>query len=113
MHLLTFLQLKQPGSVFRGLVWMSQGIFFNFFFLAYLVSPKFCHRVSPRTHSTPTQCQHGQHRSANTVLQLTHRELSAPLHSCSQLVGYLEEEAVKTYTETLKRQRHAPAASSA
>jgi hypothetical protein len=62
MHLLTFLQLKQPGPVMRGFVFLSQGIFFNFFFLSYLVSPRFCHR----------------------------------------LVGYLEEEAVKTYTETLK-----------
>jgi hypothetical protein len=38
------------------------GIFFNFFFLAYLISPKFCHR----------------------------------------LVGYLEEEAVVTYTHLLQ-----------
>ena len=50
MHLLTFLQMKQPGPAFRSMVWLSQGVFFNFFFLAYLASPKFCHRV-PETHT--------------------------------------------------------------
>lgn len=61
MHLLTFLQLKQPSLFFRAMVLLSQGVFFNFFFLTYLVSPRFCHRF----------------------------------------VGYLEEEAVKTYTHCL------------
>ena len=56
MHLLTFLQLKQPGFFFRSSVVIVQGVFFNVFFLAYLVNPKICHR----------------------------------------LVGYIEEEAVKT-----------------
>lgn len=58
MHLLTFLKLKQPGPVFRFGVMVSQGVMFNAFFLAYLVSPKACHRF----------------------------------------VGYIEEEAVHTYT---------------
>jgi len=62
MHLLTYLQLKQPSQVFRFVVWLTQGIFFNFFFLSYMVSPKFCHR----------------------------------------LVGYLEEQAVHTYTSILQ-----------
>eukprot|EP01025_Chloroclados_australasicus_P013971 TRINITY_DN16537_c0_g1_i1.p1 TRINITY_DN16537_c0_g1~~TRINITY_DN16537_c0_g1_i1.p1 ORF type:complete len:365 (-),score=25.65 TRINITY_DN16537_c0_g1_i1:500-1471(-) len=61
MHLLTFLKLRDPGPIFRGFVILSQGIFFNTFFLAYLVSPKFCHRM----------------------------------------VGYLEEEAIKTYSHCL------------
>eukprot|EP00803_Ostreobium_quekettii_P005237 evm.model.scf_2995.1 EVM.evm.TU.scf_2995.1 scf_2995:1033-4749(+) len=61
MHLLTFLQLKEPSLFFRAMVLLSQGVFFNFFFLTYLVSPRFCHRF----------------------------------------VGYLEEEAVKTYTHCL------------
>lgn len=61
MHLLTFLQLKNPSVAFRTVVWLTQGIFFNFFFVAYLLNPTFCHR----------------------------------------LVGYLEEEAVKTYTHIL------------
>ncbi|DBB18396.1 TPA: hypothetical protein ACH3X3_000047 [Trebouxia sp. C0006] len=61
MHLLTFLQLRQPGFVFRGLVLLSQGIFFNAYFVAYVISPKLCH----------------------------------------SFVGYLEEEAVKTYTHCI------------
>lgn len=61
MHLLTFLQLKQPGPLFRATVLFTQGVFFNLFFIAYLLSPRFCHRF----------------------------------------VGYLEEEAVKTYTHCL------------
>ncbi|KAK1932331.1 Alternative oxidase [Phytophthora citrophthora] len=62
MHLLIFMNIKQPGYFFRALVVGAQGVFFNGFFLTYLVSPKTCHRF----------------------------------------VGYLEEEAVKTYTCLLK-----------
>jgi hypothetical protein len=62
MHLLTFLELKKPSIVFRCTVLVAQGIFFNLFFLCYLVSPRFCHRF----------------------------------------VGYLEEEAVHTYTTIIK-----------
>lgn len=58
MHLLTFLKLKQPGPLFRFGVAVSQGVMFNAFFLAYIISPKTCHRF----------------------------------------VGYIEEEAVHTYT---------------
>eukprot|EP00904_Undaria_pinnatifida_P007664 jgi/Undpi1/4027/HiC_scaffold_16.g07394.m1 len=58
MHLLTFLKLKQPGPIFRFAVLISQGVMFNAFFLAYIISPKTCHRF----------------------------------------VGYIEEEAVHTYT---------------
>eukprot|EP01023_Acetabularia_acetabulum_P050802 TRINITY_DN5529_c0_g1_i1.p1 TRINITY_DN5529_c0_g1~~TRINITY_DN5529_c0_g1_i1.p1 ORF type:complete len:370 (+),score=57.87 TRINITY_DN5529_c0_g1_i1:125-1111(+) len=61
MHLLTFLKLREPGPLFRGFVILTQGIFFNTFFLAYLVSPTLCHRM----------------------------------------VGYLEEEAIKTYSHCL------------
>ncbi|KAG7388092.1 hypothetical protein PHYBOEH_008017 [Phytophthora boehmeriae] len=62
MHLLIFLNLKQPGWFLRTMVLGAQGVFFNGFFLTYLVSPKTCHRF----------------------------------------VGYLEEEAIKTYTYLLK-----------
>lgn len=62
MHLLTFMQLREAGRMFRGMVLLSQGVFFNMYLLAYLVSPKTCH----------------------------------------SLVGYLEEEAVKTYTHCLE-----------
>jgi len=62
MHLMTFLQLKKPGPIFRFAVIGTQYIFTAGFFTAYLVSPKFCHRF----------------------------------------VGYLEEEAVITYTHILE-----------
>ncbi|XP_028408745.1 alternative oxidase, mitochondrial-like [Dendronephthya gigantea] len=62
MHLMTALELKQPGLIFRGMVLLMQGVFVNMFFISYLLSPRFCHRF----------------------------------------VGYLEEEAVKTYTYCLE-----------
>ncbi|KAH8114645.1 alternative oxidase [Phellopilus nigrolimitatus] len=58
MHLMTFMALKKPGLLFRALVLGAQGVFYNVFFLSYLISPRICHRF----------------------------------------VGYLEEEAVKTYS---------------
>lgn len=61
MHLLTFLEFKQPGWFTRLMLLGGQGVFFNLFFLAYLVSPRTCHRF----------------------------------------VGYLEEEAVITYSRTI------------
>ncbi|TKA77316.1 Alternative oxidase, mitochondrial [Cryomyces minteri] len=61
MHLLTFLQMAEPGWFMRIMVLGAQGVFFNSFFIAYLVSPRTCHRF----------------------------------------VGYLEEEAVLTYTREL------------
>jgi threonyl-tRNA synthetase len=61
MHLLVFLQLRQPGPLMRLAVLGAQGVFFNAFFLAYLLSPRACHAF----------------------------------------VGYLEEEAVRTYTAAL------------
>ncbi|EAU33760.1 alternative oxidase, mitochondrial precursor [Aspergillus terreus NIH2624] len=62
MHLLTFLKLAEPGWFMRLMVLGAQGVFFNGFFLSYLVSPRTCHRF----------------------------------------VGYLEEEAVITYTRAIK-----------
>ncbi|XP_061183145.1 uncharacterized protein LOC133191406 isoform X3 [Saccostrea echinata] len=62
MHLMTALQLRQPSWLFRMGVIASQGAFVTMFSLAYLISPRFCHRF----------------------------------------VGYLEEEAVYTYSKCLK-----------
>ncbi|KAM5474317.1 inducible alternative oxidase 2 [Microsporum audouinii] len=62
MHLLTFLKLAEPGWFMRLMVLGAQGVFFNGFFLSYLISPRTCHRF----------------------------------------VGYLEEEAVLTYTHAIK-----------
>lgn len=62
MHLLTFLKLAEPGWFMRLMVLGAQGVFFNGFFISYLVSPRTCHRF----------------------------------------VGYLEEEAVITYTRAVQ-----------
>lgn len=61
MHLMTFIQITQPSRLERLLIRIAQGVFFNFYFLLYMMSPKIAHRV----------------------------------------VGYLEEEAVHSYTEYL------------
>jgi ubiquinol oxidase len=61
MHLMTFIQVTHPSQFERLLILVAQGVFYNFYFLLYLISPKTAHRV----------------------------------------VGYLEEEAVHTYTEYL------------
>jgi len=44
MHLLSFIKLKDPGMFFRGAVVFSQFGFGTAFLLAYMASPKFCHR---------------------------------------------------------------------
>lgn len=62
MHLLTFIKLTEPGWFMRMLILGAQGVFYNAFFLCYLVSPRTCHRF----------------------------------------VGYLEEEAVVTYSRAIK-----------
>lgn len=62
MHLLTFLRLAEPNMFMRLMVLGAQGVFFNSFFISYLISPRTCHRF----------------------------------------VGYLEEEAVLTYTRALE-----------
>ena len=62
MHLFFFLTLRNPGVFYRLAIAISQGVFFNAYFLMYLISPSTCHRF----------------------------------------VGYLEEEAVHTYTVMLE-----------
>lgn len=61
MHLMTFIQIAQPSRLERLLILVAQGVFYNLFFLLYVISAKTAHRV----------------------------------------VGYLEEEAVFSYTEYL------------
>jgi len=63
MHLFFFLKMRNPGIIFRLMIAAAQGIFFNAYFLMYLLSPSTCHRF----------------------------------------VGYLEEEAVHTYTVLLEQ----------
>jgi ubiquinol oxidase len=62
MHLLTFVHVAQPTAFERIVIIIAQGVFYNLFFLLYLLSSKTAHRV----------------------------------------VGYLEEEAVYSYTEYLE-----------
>ncbi|OSD07210.1 alternative oxidase [Trametes coccinea BRFM310] len=44
MHLMTFMTLKNPSPLFRAMVIAAQGVFYNAFFLCYIVSPSTCHR---------------------------------------------------------------------
>ncbi|VVT47203.1 uncharacterized protein SAPINGB_P001594 [Magnusiomyces paraingens] len=62
MHLLTFMKLYNPGIFMRAMLLGAQGVFFNLFFIAYLIMPRICHRF----------------------------------------VGYLEEEAIVTYTRCIE-----------
>ena len=62
-HLFIFLELKKPNPLFKTAVVLTQGIFYNLYFISYMMFPKYCHRF----------------------------------------VGYLEEEAVHTYTVMLKQ----------
>ena len=62
MHLLTFVQIKRPGPIFRAAVIGAQGVFMTAFVATYIIYPPICHRF----------------------------------------VGYLEEEAVHTYSDIIK-----------
>ncbi|RPD77852.1 alternative oxidase [Lentinus tigrinus ALCF2SS1-7] len=44
MHLMTFMTLKNPSLLFRAMVLGAQGVFYNAFFLCYMISPSTCHR---------------------------------------------------------------------
>jgi ubiquinol oxidase len=61
MHLMTFIHVAKPSWLERALIILAQGIFFNGFFVFYVLWPRVAHRF----------------------------------------VGYLEEEAVYSYTEYL------------
>lgn len=45
MHLLTFMHIARPSAFERLLVMLAQGIFYNSYFLLYLISPATAHRV--------------------------------------------------------------------
>ena len=62
MHLMTFVHIAKPSQLERILILLTQGAFYNAFFVLYLISPRTAHRV----------------------------------------VGYIEEEAVVSYTLYLK-----------
>ncbi|KAH9854707.1 alternative oxidase [Lenzites betulinus] len=62
MHLMTFMSLKNPSIIFRGMVIAAQGIFYNAFFLCYMISPSTCHRfvghLEEEAVLTYTRCIH-------------------------------------------------------
>lgn len=45
MHLLTFVHIARPSGFERLLIVLAQGIFYNLFFLLYLISARTAHRV--------------------------------------------------------------------
>ena len=45
MHLMTFIEIAKPTLLERWLVLLAQGVFYNGFFLLYLVSSRTAHRV--------------------------------------------------------------------
>jgi ubiquinol oxidase len=45
MHLMVFLELGKPSKIDKIIVFFVQGIFFNLFFLLYIISPKTAHRI--------------------------------------------------------------------
>ncbi len=62
MHLMTFVEVSKPTLIERGVIMITQAIFYNFYFFFYLFFPRIAHRF----------------------------------------VGYLEEEAVISYTHYLE-----------
>ena len=45
MHLMTFIEIAKPSLLERWLVLLAQGVFYNAFFLLYLISSRTAHRV--------------------------------------------------------------------
>ena len=45
MHLLTFIQIAQPSWFERWVILLAQGLFYNLFFMIYLISPHTAHRI--------------------------------------------------------------------
>lgn len=45
MHLMVFLEISEPSKLDKFIVFFTQGVFFNMFFLLYLLSPKTAHRI--------------------------------------------------------------------
>lgn len=45
MHLMTFIEIAQPNWLERMLIVFAQGVFYNLFFLLYIISAKTAHRL--------------------------------------------------------------------
>lgn len=77
----TFMTLKEPSIFFRGLILGAQGVFYNLFCSYLFFSPTFYHLI--------------------VYFPLVLAYLISP-RSCHRFVGYLEEEAVYTYSHCIK-----------
>lgn len=45
MHLMTFIKIARPSRLERLLILLVQGVFYNFYFFLYLLSPQTAHRI--------------------------------------------------------------------
>ena len=45
MHLMTFIHIAKPSAIERFIIILVQGMFFNLYFIMYLISPRTCHRI--------------------------------------------------------------------
>lgn len=45
MHLMTFVKVAQPSMFERGIIMLTQAVFYNFYFFLYLFAPKTAHRM--------------------------------------------------------------------
>jgi ubiquinol oxidase len=45
MHLMTFVAIARPNWLERAMILLAQGVFYNFFFLLYLLAPRTAHRM--------------------------------------------------------------------
>lgn len=45
MHLMTFIEVAQPNRLERTLILIAQGVFYNLFFILYILSNKTAHRL--------------------------------------------------------------------
>lgn len=45
MHLMTFIEIAQSSRFERWVILIAQGVFYNLFFLIYLISPRTAHRM--------------------------------------------------------------------
>lgn len=45
MHLMTFIHIARPNRLERLIILITQGVFYNFFFILYLISPRTAHRI--------------------------------------------------------------------
>lgn len=46
MHLMVFMQIARPSAFERLLILLAQGLFYNLYFVLYLLSPRTAHRVT-------------------------------------------------------------------